>query len=68
MPRRRPPVFDVNDFDGTLAAPFEWDLNRLAASFAVAARSRNLADRRGGQLALEATRAYRERMAELRRS
>ena len=31
-------VFDVNDFDETLPAPFEWDLKRLAASFAVAAR------------------------------
>lgn len=61
------PVFDVNDFDETLAAPFEWDLKRLAASFAVAARSRNLSERSGGQLALEATRAYRERMAELAR-
>ena len=30
------PVFDVNDFDETLPAPFEWDLKRLAASFAVA--------------------------------
>src|ERR1700759_842349 len=29
------PVFDVNDFDETLPAPFEWDIKRLAASFAV---------------------------------
>ena len=31
-------VFDLNDFDETLPAPFDWDLKRLAASFAVAAR------------------------------
>ena len=31
-------VFDVNDFDETLPAPFDWDVKRLAASFAVAAR------------------------------
>ena len=31
-------VFDVNDFDETLPAPFEWDVKRLAASIAVAAR------------------------------
>src|SRR5260370_22368857 len=31
-------VFDVNDFDETLPAPFEWDVKRLAASFAVVAR------------------------------
>ena len=32
------PVFDINDFDETLPAPFEWDLKRLATSFAVDAR------------------------------
>jgi hypothetical protein len=26
------PVFDMNDFDETLPAPFEWDVKRLAAS------------------------------------
>ncbi len=31
-------VFSVNDFDETLPGPFEWDLKRLAASFAVAGR------------------------------
>ncbi len=31
-------VFDVNDFDETLPGPFEWDVKRLAASVAVAAR------------------------------
>jgi uncharacterized protein (DUF2252 family) len=29
-------IFDLNDFDETLPGPFEWDLKRLAASFAVA--------------------------------
>jgi hypothetical protein len=31
-------VFDLNDFDETLPAPFEWDLKRLVASVVVAAR------------------------------
>lgn len=31
-------VFDLNDFDETLPAPWEWDLKRLAVSFAVAGR------------------------------
>ena len=31
-------VFDLNDFDETHPGPFEWDLQRLAASFEVAAR------------------------------
>ena len=30
-------LFDINDFDETLPGPFDWDLRRLAASFAVAA-------------------------------
>ena len=33
-------VFDINDFDETLPGPFEWDVKRLAASFAVAGRDR----------------------------
>jgi len=31
-------VFDLNDFDESLPGPWEWDLKRLAASFAIAAR------------------------------
>ena len=35
-------IFDVNDFDETLPGPWEWDVKRLGASFAVAARSKGL--------------------------
>ena len=31
-------VFDINDFDETLAGPWEWDLKRLATSFVLSAR------------------------------
>jgi uncharacterized protein (DUF2252 family) len=31
-------AFDINDFDETAVAPWEWDLKRLATSFAVATR------------------------------
>src|SRR5215217_6964387 len=31
-------LFDLNDFDETLAGPWEWDIKRLAASFVVAGR------------------------------
>ncbi len=31
-------AFDINDFDETFPAPFEWDVKRLAASFVVAGR------------------------------
>ncbi|HEY1279608.1 MAG TPA: DUF2252 family protein, partial [Acidimicrobiales bacterium] len=34
----RSQVFDINDFDETIPGPWEWDVKRLAASFAVAAR------------------------------
>ena len=33
-------VFDLNDFDETLRGPFEWDVKRMAVSFAVAGRDR----------------------------
>jgi hypothetical protein len=36
-------VFDVNDFDETFPGPFEWDIKRLVASFAVAGRDRDRA-------------------------
>jgi uncharacterized protein (DUF2252 family) len=54
-------VFDVNDFDETLPAPWEWDVKRLAASLEVAARDNNFSakDRKKIQLAM----ASRYRMA-----
>jgi uncharacterized protein (DUF2252 family) len=35
-------VFEVNDFDETLPAPWEWDIKRLAVSAKVAARGDGL--------------------------
>ena len=55
-------VFDVNDFDETLPAPFEWDLKRLAASFAVAARERGFRDRDAHTAARLAVHSYRTEM------
>ena len=40
-------IFDINDFDETLPAPWEWDVKRLAASFVLAARSNGLSDNDG---------------------
>jgi uncharacterized protein (DUF2252 family) len=31
-------VFDINDFDETIRAPFEWDLKRMSASLVLAGR------------------------------
>ena len=55
-------VFDVNDFDETLPASFEWDVKRLAASVVVAARERGFADRHGCAAARRAASAYRTQM------
>jgi uncharacterized protein (DUF2252 family) len=37
-PERRV-IFDINDLDETLPAPWEWDVKRLIASFVLAARA-----------------------------
>jgi uncharacterized protein (DUF2252 family) len=58
-------MFDLNDFDETIAGPWEWDLKRLAASVAVAARSAGHGPADGGAAADEAARRYRETMARL---
>ena len=54
-------AFDINDFDETAVAPWEWDLKRLATSFAVAARDAQARS----ELAQTVARAYRETMAGL---
>jgi uncharacterized protein (DUF2252 family) len=60
-------VFDLNDFDETLPGPFEWDVKRLAASFAVAARDRGFPEGTDGRLARAAARSYREGIASFAR-
>ena len=60
-------VFDLNDFDETLPAPWEWDLKRLAVSFAVAGRDNQLSDADSRAAVLECVRAYRERLREYSR-
>ncbi len=55
-------IFDINDFDETLPAPFEWDLKRLASSLVLAAREHDLP---GRVLATGAVEAYRDEVAAL---
>jgi uncharacterized protein (DUF2252 family) len=57
-------AFGVNDFDETLPGPFEWDLKRLVASFAVAARELGLGRRVRSRVCAAAVRSYREAMRE----
>jgi uncharacterized protein (DUF2252 family) len=56
-------VFDVNDFDETLPAPFEWDVKRLAASVVVAGRERGFSAEECDAAARAAAEAYGTRMA-----
>src|SRR5438094_3172128 len=58
-------VFDVNDFDETLPAPFEWDVKRLAASLAVAGRVAKAPDRECRLLARTAVKSYRRHLGRL---
>ncbi len=58
-------IIDLNDFDETLTGPWEWDIKRLAASFAVACRVNGLGERPCQDIAETSVRSYRERMREL---
>jgi hypothetical protein len=55
MPERNV-IFDINDLDETLPAPFEWDLKRLAASAVIAAQFLEYEDRTGDPAIVEAAR------------
>ena len=55
-------VFDVNDFDETLPGPFEWDVKRLAASFAVAGRDNGFPAKDCRKMVLAAAEGYRTAM------
>src|SRR3954470_14526535 len=56
-------VFDLNDFDETLPAPFEWDVKRLVASFVVAGRDNGHRRKEQRAAARAAAEAYRTTMA-----
>jgi uncharacterized protein (DUF2252 family) len=55
-------VFDLNDFDETLPGPFEWDVQRLAASIVLAGRDTGCTTRHTGLAVLAAMRSYRTAM------
>ena len=60
-------IFDINDFDETSPAPWEWDVKRLVASVMLAARSIGLSDATGRDCAMAAARGYREHMRKFSR-
>jgi len=62
-PERRV-IFDINDLDETLPAPWEWDVKRLAASFVLACRDNGLSEDAGRDAVLSCVRSYRKHLAE----
>ena len=57
-------LFDVNDFDETLPGPFEYDVERLAASFTIAARNNGFSKKDVRAATLTVVNAYRMAMAD----
>ena len=55
-------IFDINDLDETLPGPWEWDVKRLVASFALAARANGLSDAQGRDAAVACAASYRRKM------
>jgi uncharacterized protein (DUF2252 family) len=52
-------LFDINDFDETLPAPFDWDIKRLAASVYVASRNNKFSEKDCKIAARSCVEAYR---------
>ena len=57
-------LFDLNDFDETLPGPFEYDVERLAASFTIAARNNGFSKKDVRVATLTVVNAYRMAMAD----
>jgi uncharacterized protein (DUF2252 family) len=60
-------LFDINDFDETIRAPFEWDLKRLATSLVLAARETGADDGAAQAAVLGFTASYRKLIETLSR-
>jgi uncharacterized protein (DUF2252 family) len=57
-------VFDLNDFDEAAPGPWEWDIKRLAASFAIAGQHMGVSRGTIGDFVATVAHEYRDRMAE----
>jgi uncharacterized protein (DUF2252 family) len=60
-------IFDINDFDETIRAPWEWDLKRLAASLILAGREAGNSEHQCRESVLSCAQMYRTKMAEFSR-
>src|SRR5580700_1049236 len=55
-------AFDLRDFDETLPGPFEWDVQRFAASLVVAARENRVKPAKAAAAVTAGVEAYRKQM------
>ena len=55
-------LFDINDFDETLQAPWEWDVKRLGASVVLASRELGMSSARCEDAVLTLAQSYRHHM------
>ena len=55
-------LFDINDFDETLQAPWEWDVKRLATSVVLASRELGMGRGRCEDAVLNLAQSYRKHM------
>ncbi len=52
-------IFDINDFDETSIAPWEWDVKRLAASFVIAGQANGFSKKECREAGRSAGQSYR---------
>jgi uncharacterized protein (DUF2252 family) len=58
-------IFDINDFDETHPGPFEWDVKRLVASFAIGGRDLGFKERDRRAAVADVVSEYRSEMRRL---
>ncbi|MFL6426780.1 MAG: DUF2252 domain-containing protein [Acidobacteriaceae bacterium] len=61
-------IFDINDFDETCSAPFEWDLKRMATSIVLAGRDNGQKGSACGEAVFTLAQSYRRLAASLART
>ncbi len=57
-------IFDINDFDETITAPWEWDIKRMSASLVLAGREARDKDEQCEAAVLKFVSTYRKKMRE----
>ncbi len=55
-------VFDINDFDETHPAPWEWDVKRLATSFVLVAYNNNMSQKTAEEITFSLVKEYQNNL------